>query len=151
MFVLKMGGFQQKINIGIFDGDSEFVIQIIRFVESKFGGLVNGKKLLAIEFIYDKFNFIYNFNLEGVFWIYIKIKIFNYNIIVLFFFNILFFFVIILIICWFLLFLDKVFNLCFFYILLIQNKKKKSFKIIIVYLSYRQFKIFIWNVFFIEC
>lgn len=116
MFVLKMGGLQQKINIGIFNGDSEFVIQIIRFVESKFSRLVNGKKLLAVEFIYDKFNFIYNFNLEGVFWIYIKIKIFNYNISVLFFFNTLFFLVIILIICWFLLFLDKVFYIYVFFI-----------------------------------
>lgn len=80
-----------------------------------------------------------------------KSKHFNYNISVLFFSNTLFFFVTILIICWSLLSLDKVLNSCFSYTLLTQNKKKKSFKTITVHLSYRQFKIFTWNVLFIEC
>lgn len=114
MLALKMGGLQQKTNTGTFDGDSEFVTQTTRPVESKSGGLVNGKKLLATEFIHDKLNLIHNLNPEGASWIYIKIKTFNYNIIVLFFSNTLFFFVTILIICWSLLSLDKVLNSCFF-------------------------------------
>lgn len=80
MLALKMGGFQQKTNTGTFDGDSEFVTQTTRPVESKSGGLVNGKKLLATEFIHDKLNLIHNLNPEGASWIYIKIKTFNYNI-----------------------------------------------------------------------
>lgn len=151
MLALKMGGLQQKTNTGTFDGDSEFVTQTTRPVESKSGGLVNGKKLLATEFIHDKLNLIHNLNPEGASWIYIKIKTFNYNIIVLFFSNTLFFFVTILIICWSLLSLDKVLNSCFSHTLLTQNKKKKNFKTITVHLSYRQFKIFTWNVLFIEC
>lgn len=74
MLALKMGGFQQKTNTGTFDGDSEFVTQTTRPVESKSGGLVNGKKLLATEFIHDKLNLIHNLNPEGASWIYIKIK-----------------------------------------------------------------------------
>lgn len=104
MLALKMGGLQRKTNTGTFDGDSEFVTQTTRPVESKSGGLVNGKKLLAAEFIHDKLNLIHNLNPEGASWIYIKIKTFNYNISVLFFSNTLFFFVTILIICWSLLF-----------------------------------------------
>lgn len=122
------GWVAQKTNTGTFDGDSEFVTQTTRPVESKSGGLVNGKKLLAAEFIHDKLNLIHNLNPEGASWIYIKIKTFNYNISVLFFSNTLFFFVTILIICWSLLSLDKVFNSCFSHTLLTQNKKKKVLK-----------------------
>lgn len=128
MLALKMGGLQRKTNTGTFDGDSEFVTQTTRPVESKSGGLVDGKKLLAAEFIHDKLNLIHNLNPEGASWIYIKIKTFNYNISVLFFSNTLFFFVTILIICWSLLSLDKVLNSCFSLTLLTQNKKKKVLK-----------------------
>lgn len=74
MLALKMGGLQQKTNTGTFDGDSEFVTQTTRPVESKSGGLVNGKKLLAAEFIHDKLNLIHNLNPKGASWINITIK-----------------------------------------------------------------------------
>lgn len=77
MLAVEVGGLQQKTNTGTFDGDREFVTQTTRPIKSKSGGLVNGKKLLAAEFIHDKLNLIHNLNPEGASWINIKIKTSN--------------------------------------------------------------------------